>query len=183
MRALVLGLVVGGVCHSAFPAHAQQQSRVYQRRTPVTRPSAPTTAVSPDGRTWERIQLQYVDARAVAAVLNGAMVVPTELDLWRQTMGMTGGFGYGGFGGAGGGYGVPGGGIGGGFGAGSFPNGAGFQGGAGTQFGFGGGYGVIADPSRNALIIGRGPSALRGPLLPNVPYVVDPNTNALIVDP
>lgn len=167
MRALVCGWVLGGMVLAASPVGAQQRGNVNSRRPVAFRPAPPTSAVTPDGRTWERIQLRYIDARAVAAVLNGAAVVPTELDLWRQTVGMTGGFG--GYGGMAGGYGAPGGGgVGGGFGAG--PS-------------IGGAYGVIADPNRNALIIGRGRNGTRGARFPNVPYIVDPNTNALIVDP
>ncbi|MGV3723749.1 MAG: hypothetical protein ACO1SX_22855, partial [Actinomycetota bacterium] len=68
----------------------------------------------------EKIPLQYVDARYVAAIL-GARVLPTEGDLWMAQMG-----------GRGFGSGMMGGGYGGGYGG-----------------GFGGGNGVWADPSTN----------------------------------
>jgi hypothetical protein len=97
---------------------------------------------------WERIPLNYIDARVVAAIL-GAPVVPTESQLYGEMFG-------GGFGGfpQGGGFGGFGGGLGGGFGGAAGAFGGGFGGG----FGAGNsplfpGLIILADPSTNSILV------------------------------
>lgn len=183
MRCITHAWTLLAVAATALPAAAQQRR--------ASRPSAPlpTSAVTPDGRIWERIQLRYIDVRAVAAVLQGAPVVPSDFDLWQQSMARLGGGGFGGYGSYGGyaGYGGPmGGGFGGGYGYGNGLNGAGGYGVSGANNGAYGRSGgrFIVDPNSNSAIVGRGRRVgQQGPLLPNVPFIVDPNTNALIVDP
>jgi hypothetical protein len=104
-------------------------------------------------RRWERIEVNHIDVRVLAAVF-GAPVLPNEADLFFARfgggmMGGTGGFG-------------PMGAFGGGFGGGGF---------AGGGFGPGGGFG--------GGLPGRGGS----PLFPGVVILADPNSNSLIVDP
>jgi hypothetical protein len=99
-------------------------------------------------RIWERVPLNYIDVRVVAAIL-GAPVLPTEGQLYGGMIG-------GGFGGSpqGGGFGGFGGGLGGGFGGGT----GGFGGGFGRGFGAGNsllfpGLIILADPSTNSILV------------------------------
>ena len=141
----------------------------------------PDVLRGPEGSpTWERIRLQHLDVRVLAAVL-GAPVLPTEWDLYVMRGGFGGGQpgygqGYGGMNGMGG-YGGYGGG--GGFGQ---PQGAYGMGGYGQsgygQPGFGGQQPGFAGPNRGPQ---QGRTNILG--LPPLRIIADPNSNSLIVDP
>lgn len=158
MRFLAAALLLG--CGLAAPAAAQQR-----RNTP----QAPQRVVLPDGRTWERIPLQYLDVRVLTA-LAGAPNLPTEMDLYRMRYGGGMRGGYGGYGGPMGGYAGPG------FGGGPF-----------------GGRTILGDPNSNSILVGPGRSGAGGAggrqpagnnrLFPGLILFGDPNTNSLIVDP
>lgn len=122
----------------------------------------------------EKIQLQYVDARYVAAIL-GAGVLPTEGDLWMAQMSGRG-FGNGMMGG---GYG---GGFGGGNGVWADPSTNSLLMLPGSRFGSGPGYGngIYGDPQGNNLLIGPRNRGVRGNFRAGSGVVGDPNSNSLL---
>lgn len=122
----------------------------------------------------EKIPLQYVDARYVAAIL-GARVLPTEGDLWMAQMSGRG-FGNGMLSGS---YG---GGIGGGNGVWADPATNSLLMLQGSRFGAGPGYGngVFGNPQGNNLLVGPGSRRMSGRSGVGSGVVGDPNSNALL---
>lgn len=183
MRVLFAATLILGF-GAALPARAQRSA---------PRPAEPQRIVLRDGRTWERVPLQYMDVRVLTAI-TGAPNLPTELDVLRLRYG--GMMGAGMMGGVRGGY------------AGAyagFPSGYGYGGpvngfpGGGMSVPPFGGRTLLGDPNSNSLLVGpgsrRSSGGIAGPggpggrpagsnrLFPGLIILGDPSTNSLIVDP
>jgi hypothetical protein len=186
------GILAGAVLLSGIAGPAFAQLR---RAAPAE--ELPPERVEINGHVWERVRLQYIDARDVVAILSGR-----ALAAFNRQPGLAGALGADSpFGGMGGGFGRSGGPVmGGGFASGGyspvFGSGYGSWGGSGGMpmggaglrpAGFGGatfGSPGVGSGANN----GSPPGAFGGPgqgslLFPNLIIIADPSSNSLLVDP
>jgi hypothetical protein len=183
----------------ALPASAQSRGRAPRGRSAYDQSSSQPAPAA--GQRWEKIPIQYMDVRTLAAIL-GAPVLPTEADLFGGDLfgasvgsySTSYGFYGSGFGNVGPAFGQPGGfnqpgafgqpggfSQSGGFSRGGGPGPVGNPGPAGQ--GSGGLSGGTPGPQRFGLQGNQGGRPGQGPLFPGLVILADPNTNSLLVDP